>query len=324
MKAFVTGGTGFAGSHLVEHLLNTHNAEVFALIRDLNKLKWLEGLRIHPLHGDLYHIPDLPRDLDYVFHLAGLTKAYKSANYYTVNQKGTASLFHSLDKQGIRPRKIVYLSSLAASGPSHGGRPVLEDATPSPVTIYGNSKLQGEAEALKYKQTLPLIIIRVAAVYGPRDRDFLKYFRAINRGILPVLGLKKRMLHLCYVKDLSRALVMSAQSKWEKGEVFHIAHPHPCSWDEIGRTAGQILGKKLMTIKIPLPLIYKASAISDFVSLFTRKRSIINRQKFKEFRQDGWLADTHKAQEKLGFNPTFALEEGLNETLSWYTEKGWL
>ena len=99
MKAFVTGGTGFIGSHLVE-ALSRMGIEVFALIRNPKKLKWLKGLNFHILKGDLFSIPSLPGNLDVVYHLAALTKATKAKDYYTVNQQGTASLFESLMLRG--------------------------------------------------------------------------------------------------------------------------------------------------------------------------------------------------------------------------------
>ncbi len=324
MKAFITGGTGFIGSHLAEQLIHKHNAEVFTLVRDLKKPKWLKGLDVQPLNGDLYSLPDLPENLDYIFHLAGLTKAYKSADYYTVNQKGTASLFQSILDQNIKPKKVIYLSSMAAAGPSRQRKPVREDRSPSPVTIYGDSKLKGEYEVLKLKEELPLVIIRVGAVYGPRDRDFLKYLQVIKKRIFPVIGKKDRLLNLCYVKDLCQALILAAQTDQESGEIFHIAHPQPYSWNDIGKISGEIIGKKLITIKIPLPLVYMVAAASDLISLFTKKRSIINRQKYREFKQEGWLTDTHKAEKQLLFRPIFPLEEGLRETIYWYQEQGWL
>ncbi|MBW1790178.1 MAG: NAD(P)-dependent oxidoreductase, partial [Deltaproteobacteria bacterium] len=93
MKIFVTGGTGFIGSHLIDSLLHENGMEIYALVRDLRNKKWLEGRAIRCLEGDLTNLPSLPQDIDMIFHLAGSTKARKPADYYTANKEGSASLF---------------------------------------------------------------------------------------------------------------------------------------------------------------------------------------------------------------------------------------
>ena len=107
MKIFITGGTGFIGSQLIEHFLDQRNADIYVLVRNRKNLKWLEGLDLHILEGDLSSIPLLPSDLDFVFHVAGITKAIKSVHYYTVNQYGTASLLQALQSQKINLKRLV-------------------------------------------------------------------------------------------------------------------------------------------------------------------------------------------------------------------------
>ena len=323
MKAFVTGGTGFIGSHLIDSLLK-HNIKIYALIRDLNNLKWLKGLPIHPLKGDLLTIPSLPTDIDYIFHNAGFTKASKAADYYTANQEGTASLFQALLSQKLSPKRVIYLSSLAAVGPSRHGNQVDEASIPCPVTPYGESKLQGEVEALKFKDKFPITIIRVGPVFGPRDRDFISYFRLINKGILPAFGSIKSRMSVCYVKDLIKSLKLCLDKDLKSGEILHIADPKPYSWDEIGRTAAQLLGKKLTRIKIPLPIIYLTALLSELAGKLINKPTIINRHKLKEMQQEAWITDTAKATGKLDFQSDYSLQAALQETLDWYIEQEWL
>lgn len=324
MKILITGGTGFIGSHLIDHFLDHKNTEIYALVRDLNNLKWLKGLKINLLEGDLSNIPLLPTDIDYVFHVAGSTKAYKIADYYTVNQQGTASLFQALQAQNIRPKKVVYLSSIAASGPSSDGTPVKEDRSPCPVSPYGKSKLGGETEALKDKDSIPVVIARISVVFGPRDRALIPYFKFIQKGILPSVGSKQKLVSLIYIKDLIKALDLCINKELTNGEILHFANPKPSSWEELGRVAAEAMHIKLINLKFPLPLAYLVSCGAELMGKVRGDPSILNRQKFEELRQDGWVADTQKAKEKLDFAPEYSLREALHETIDWYLVNRWL
>ncbi len=324
MKILITGGTGFIGSHLIDHFLDYKNTDIYALVRDLNNLKWLKGLKINFLEGDLLNIPLLPPDIDYVFHVAGSTKAYKIADYYTVNQQGTASLFQALQTQDIRPKKVVYLSSIAASGPCLDGTAVKEDTPPCPVSPYGKSKLEGETEALKYKDSFPVVIARISVVFGPRDRALIPYFKFIRKGILPSVGSKEKLVSLIYIKDLIKALGLCIHKELANNEILHFANPNPSSWEELGRVAAEAMHIKLINLKFPLPVAYLVSYGAEVLGKIRGDPSILNRQKFEELRQDGWVADTQKAKEKLGFTPQYSLREALHETIDWYITNKWL
>jgi dihydroflavonol-4-reductase len=323
MKAFITGGTGFIGSHLIEFLLDK-GIEIYALIRDPNNLKWLRGLHINLLEGDLFSIPPIPADIDIIFHIAGFTKASKSADYYTVNQQGTASLFQSLQSQKVLPKKVIYLSSIAAAGPSFEKKPVNEDDPAHPTTPYGKSKLMGELEALNFKNVYRVVIVRIGAVFGPRDRDFLHYLNFIKKGILPSLSSQQRLLSLCYIKDLIHALDLCSQKELESGEIINIADPRPYSWDEFGKAAGRAMGKTLKRVRIPGFVLYAGALISEIRGRVSRKPSIFDRDKYREMKETAWIADVRKAAEKLSFSPQYSLQEAIQETIDWYLKHNWL
>ncbi|MGD2245110.1 MAG: NAD(P)-dependent oxidoreductase [Candidatus Aminicenantes bacterium] len=324
VKAFVTGGTGFIGSHLIEYLLNQKNADVYALVRNRNRLKWLEGLDIHILEGDLFSIPPLPGDIEFVFHIAGVTKANQPAKYYTVNQQGTASLLRALEAQCPCLKRFILLSSQAATGPSHSGQPVKENQLPSPISDYGRSKLQSEYEALDYKNLFPVVIFRASTIFGPRDPVLLPYFRIIKRGILPSLGSKPRYVSLCYVKDLIKAFDLSTKKPVQSGDIFHIAHSIPYRWDDIGLAAGRAMNKNLRTIKLPLCTLYPYYLVAEILGKIQNNPSLLSREKYCEMKQKGWIADTEAVGERLDFSPQFSLQHAIQETIDWYREKGWL
>ena len=161
-------------------------------------------------------------------------------------------------------------------------------------------------------------------MFGPRDTDFLDYFKWIKRGILPSLASKPRQFSLCYVKDLSEALYLCSQKELESGEIFNIANPAACYWDELGKTAGQEMGKKLKTVKVPLAFLYLAALLSGIGGKIRRSPNIFDINKFKDMTQTGWVADTRKAREKLSFRTHYTLPQAVKETIDWYRENNWL
>lgn len=322
MKILITGATGFIGSHLVG-ALSAANDEVYALVRDPKRLVQPPGRPVRALEGDLFNIPDLPAGLDVVYHLAGLTKTLKKKDYYTVNRKGTASLLDTLERQGLRP-KVVILSSVASGGPSAWDRSRAEDDPCRTVTPYGESKRGGEEEALARKGRFPIVILRAAAVYGPRDPDFLGLFRTVRRGIRPTIGFERRLFSLCYVKDLVLALRLAAKTPLPSGEILNIADPEPYTLDQFGRAAAGALGMATRKIVIPFGLAFAGVLAAELLSVLIRKPNPINMDKLRDYRQPGWVVDVAKARGRLGFAAATTLGEGMRETVDWYVENGWL
>jgi nucleoside-diphosphate-sugar epimerase len=321
VKAFLTGGTGFIGSHLIDLLL-ARGAEVHVLVRNPDKESALLKREVNLLRGDLFSIPALPAGLDIVFHLAGKTRSLNSADYYTVNQEGTASLFRSLARYKERP-KVVVLSSQAAAGPSLDGHPVKESDPPRPVTDYGWSKLRAEQEALRFRDEFPVIIVRACSVFGPQDRDFFNYFKLMARGIA-LSPRQEKTASLIYVKDLVEALLLCAGAEVPSGEIINIADARPYTWDEVVRVAAASLGRKCLTIKLPKGAFFLLSILYEAGNHLTRNPGVFNRDKYRDFIQPGWLVDVGKAAELLSFRPRYSLQQALQETISWYLAERWL
>ena len=155
MRAFVTGGTSFIGSHLVE-LLVDFGYQVTCTVRKTSNLRWLQRFldggspQIQLVTADLVNpylpIPSL-RGVDGVFHLAGLTKAINADEYDWANARATKRLIEACLAEDCGITRFLYRSSLAASGPSPDGKQISEDTRPRPLTDYGKSKLMGETIA---------------------------------------------------------------------------------------------------------------------------------------------------------------------------------
>ncbi len=322
MIFLVTGATGFIGSRLIEKLL-TQGHRVYALVRNPARLSWLkQSQNLALLKGDLFTLPDLPAGCQAVFHLAGLTKALRPVDYYTVNQGGTASLLEKLEKKGLTPR-FIHLSSLAAGRPSPDGTPVREDEPPCPASPYGHSKLLAEEEVLKRKDKMPVVILRAAAIYGPGDRDFLQFFRTVKKGWLLTFT-RELVMSLCFVDDLVRALELCAAAPIKSGEIYNVADPVPRTWEEIGLEAARIFGRKVRPVRFPLWLVKGASGVSEVFSRISGRPTALNLSKCRDMEKLFWVADTSKIKRDLGFETAWVFPQAMKVTLNWYLENHWL
>lgn len=318
-KILVTGATGFIGSHLIERLLK-EGYEVWALVRSRKPLPE----SVNMIYGDLTG-GDLPplRGFDHVFHLAALTRALVPSDYYKVNFLGTKSLVERLLRDGGLKGRFVFLSSLSAQGPAFGSRPCTEEDVPRPVSPYGKSKLEAETFLKGISDELDVLIVRPSIVYGPRDTYMLEFFRLIKKGFLPLIREDQR-LSLCYVADLVEALVLGLSIKVTSGEVVLISDGEIYPLRYIADMVALILGVKYRVIKVPLTVAKTVALVNELWGRMTKRPPAFGINKFMEARQEAWICDITKAKAILGFRPRYTLKEGLEGTLNWYLENGWL
>ncbi|MBS1553201.1 MAG: NAD(P)-dependent oxidoreductase, partial [Bacteroidetes bacterium] len=151
MKALITGATGFVGSHLADKLLEK-NYEVYCLRRKTSSTKWLDGKNVKFVEGDLFSNESLEnciKDMDYVFHVAGVVKSKTKEGFFRGNYDATKNLLDITDRVNKNIRKFIFVSSLAAVGPAKTEAPVDENIKPEPITTYGISKMKAEEEVMK-------------------------------------------------------------------------------------------------------------------------------------------------------------------------------
>ncbi|HLL82361.1 MAG TPA: NAD-dependent epimerase/dehydratase family protein, partial [Longimicrobium sp.] len=188
--ALITGGTGFVGGHLAAHLVR-QGWKLRALVRPTSDTAALRALGADLVSGDLDAadaIAAAADGADTVFHLAGATTAPSEAAFRRANTQGTRNVVSGVLRAGAKPRRLVYASSYAACGPAVDGRPRRIGETPAPISAYGRSKLDGEAEARAAEgQGVEVVVLRVPAVYGPGDRaSFLPLFKLVKRRLAPL------------------------------------------------------------------------------------------------------------------------------------------
>lgn len=323
MKALVTGATGFIGSHLVEGLLK-RKYEVTCLIRKTSNLGWLDGLNIRLIEGDCCDKESLNniRGFEYIFHLAGLIKSNCKEEFYTVNAKATENIMETVIKNIPNVKRFVYLSSLSAFGPNLGSGLPSENHKPHPVSDYGDSKLIGEETVLKYRDKVPVTILRPTVVYGPRDREMLLFFKLINAGFLPYWG--ESRISLIYIDDLINAIILAGEKEDAIGEIFFISDGMVYSNKEIINEIADVLQVRLIKLRLPKVLLPLIGVLGEGLSRITGKTTMINRDKVKELIHTDWVCDISKAKGKLGFIPEVRIQEGVKWTADWYRIHRWM
>ena len=142
--AVVTGANGFVGSHLVDYLLSK-NFEVRCIVRKSSNLQWLEGKNVKIFNCGLFDKDGLReafKDVNYIFHVAGVVKAKNEEGYFKGNVEATKVLLEIAAEMKEKIKKFVIVSSQTVSGPAINGKPVTEDMQPNPLTTYARSKLK--------------------------------------------------------------------------------------------------------------------------------------------------------------------------------------
>jgi dihydroflavonol-4-reductase len=320
---FVTGGTGFIGSHLVGHLLQ-RGCEVRCLVRDRSRLRWLQGQSVTIVEGDLSSISlirEAASGTDAVFHLAGVTAAGSRETYRKINAEGCRAVAAASLSAPHPPDVFIYMSSLAAIGPGRFDEVVTENRVPHPVTDYGRSKLEGE-RILSEMGPLPLVVVRPPAVYGPRDREIFPLFKLASMGIFPVFNPEAR-ISLIHVEDLVRGVVAAAE-KGRVGETYFLTHPKPVDARDFPHLFGHAFGRKVRTLRVPVPLLKAAAAMSETWGRITGKMPVFNRDKVNELTATWLVCAWEKAQREIAFEADLDFADGLYATARWYREQGWL
>ena len=322
----VTGASGFVGSHLVDHLL-AQGRTVRLLVRTTSSLRWIQEDRVEIIRQSDWRPDTLAQVVDGVdrfYHLAGVTHAYGKAQFFHFHVDVTRNLLEACCAASSPPQRIVIFSSLAAAGPSSTGRPVVEDDPPRPVSWYGQSKLEQERVAESYRDQLHIVIVRPPALYGPRDRDFLRLFQMAARGFYPAPARGGGLQSLTYVDDIVYGTLLAGTSDVPSGRVYFVASHEIATWSAVGRSLEETLERRIRRLPIPLWIIPLAGAVSEAANRFLNTSLPLDRNKAMEGRFPHWTCSPARATQELGYKTSVDLTEGIRRTARWYENVGWL
>jgi 2-alkyl-3-oxoalkanoate reductase len=328
MRVLVTGASGFLGSHVAEQLARQGHS-VVALVRRSSNTKFLSTLRgVELAYGtveDVESVRGATREVDAVVHSAGLVKARDEAEFFRVNVDGTRHLLEAAKAVAPSLKRFVFVSSLAAMGPSHDGRPLPRDARPAPVTAYGRSKLEAERRVLAEKDALPVVVLRPPMIYGPRDNESFAFFQSVSRRFLPMLGDGTNTLSVIYGADAAAACIRAIESDVPSGRAYFIDDGRVYVWRDMLTDVEAALGRRaLVRVGMPFPLVRGAALASEGLARLTGKAVMLTRDKLNELSAPHWVCDSGDARAELGWEPRVSWAEGTRLSAAWYREQGWL
>lgn len=324
----LTGGSGFLGSHIADRLASSGIA-VRALVRrnsDVRHLSSLPGTTlVYGSLGDPASLADATRGVRGIIHAAGLIKARKPEDFDRVNHVGTAHLLAAAARSAPNLVRFVHVSSVAALGPSLNGLPRPAEARPDPVTAYGRSKLAAEERVRGAAGQLPTVVVRPPVVHGPRDRETLAFFRAVQLGIFPLTGSPDSVLSMVYVTDCADACVRALDAEVASGSAFDVEDGHPETLATIIGHIETALGTRVrLRVPIPGPLLWLAALSAEVFGRIVRRPVMLTRDKVHELRAPHWVCGSLQARELLGWAPQVTFAEGARRSAAWYRDAGWL
>ena len=314
MKVLVTGADGFIGSHLTEVLVNYgYNVRAFVCYNSFNSNGWLDTVsneiknKIEFFPGDIRDpngVREAMKEIDIVFHLAALIAipfSYHSPDsYIDTNVKGTLNVIQAARDNKVK--RVLVTSTSEVYGTAQFV-PITESHPKQPQSPYSASKISADAIADSFYRSfdLPITIVRPFNTFGPRQSA-----RAVIPTIISQLlnGAEEIKLgdisptrDLLYIKDTINGFLKIAQCDELIGHEVNVATQSEIS---VGELAQQLINK----------INPKAKIITDSVRLRPEKSEV--------FRLFG---SNEKLKSYTDWNQNYTLEEGLKETIDWFSKK---
>lgn len=261
MRAIVTGGAGFIGSHIVDALMQDKRFEEVIVIDNLssgayeNIMHWENDERFHFARMDLTNIDEIVgifKNVDVVFHFAAESSVKIGSEYpekmWRCNVVATFNVLEAMRLNNVK--NIVYASSSTVYG-DQVKIPTPEEAILQPISMYGASKLAGEALILGYANTFKMrgLILRYANITGPRMRRGVVYDFVVkllkNPNELEILGdgtQRKSYLHVSDAVSATMFLFDKFLNASSRFEIYNVGNIDWITVKEIADIVSEVLG----------------------------------------------------------------------------------
>src|SRR5246500_2969480 len=306
MLAFVTGATGFLGSH-VARVLSEQGAELRLLVRPTSNLRNLQGLKADTATGDLRDASSLEKAMagcDTVFHVAADYRLWvrDPREMYLSNVEGTRAILNAARKNGVQ--RVVYTSSVATIGFTGDGHPADED---SPVSVadmighYKRSKFMAEQVAMEAGRSgMHAVTVNPTTPVGEQD------VKPTPTGRIVVDFLKRKFpayvetgLNLVDVRECAHGHI-AALEKGRSGERYILGGEN-LTLKQILDLLGKITGLPSPRVKLPYVFAFAAGVVDEAITgrlLHREPRATVDTVRMGKKKM---FASSSKAERELGW-----------------------
>ena len=322
MKVLVSGAHGFLGSHISEHLL-AEGHQVRGLVTPWGEVGNLAGVLdgggLELRRADLSHEGDLVGlcdGIDVVVHAAARVADWGPWDaFYRTNVVGTQRLLDEARHAGVR--RFLFISSVAVhryrgfrnADPRTLPRDNLRDA-------YAHSKIMAEDLLLEADGIEPVIVRPGLWPFGPRDPNFRRVARALEQGLLPLVGRGDRVINTAYAENLALGVRLAMEHPQAAGRTYVIADEGMPSWRDVLGELARLLGERPPRLRLPgTPTRALASGVeATWGALFPRNEPPMTRYRASLMTHDVHFSIRH-AVDELGYHPLVSWREGLRRTV---------
>lgn len=319
MKAFVTGGTGFIGRHVVSKLVE-RGYDVYGLARSEKSAAVLSKLGAKAVYGNILDRESMREGMqgsDVVFHIAGWYKIGSRdwMRAESINVAGTRHVLSLAHELGVP--KIIYTSSVAVFGNTKGQLADENFYQGGPfATEYDRTKWLAHYKVARplIDKGAPIIIVMPGVIYGPHDHDLV--------GELMVQFYKSRLFVVpgsdfiatyAHVEDVAEGHILAAE-KGRIGESYILAGP-AVPLGEVVDFWGQLTGKPVPLIRIPSRFLVPLAPLLDVIGSVIPLPDMLSAEAARLL-DVSYMARSDKARAELGWR-TRSMQEGMGDTFRW-------
>jgi len=170
------------------------------------------------------------------------------------------------------------------------------------------------------------VAVRAPVVYGPGDRETLRFFQIVKKGWAPMAGNGQGRLSAIYVDDLTTALVTLLAGEMPPADVYEIDDGQPGGYvmDDLARYAAAEFGVRVRRIGIPKAVMTVVAALQQSWDGLWRRPTMLSLSKLNEIFHPDWLRHDFRLEALLGWKAAIKLDAGIAKSIEWYRQKLWL